>query len=164
MNLAELIIGTIKDEAKKTRQHMSALKDEIVSSIESADGRTFLEREVGESIGVKDLGFTSEPALEKVNPCQRNIATRKCPNASFDERDVDDWVRANFYKCTKIIELSRKRETAKEIAKTLNATEIEKVYTQANIFQIKCALKRYGYTKGDAHNASATDKLRDLRP
>ena len=164
MNLAELIINTIHDEAAKTRQLIDKSKQEILDAIKNGDSRTFLEQEVGEALNKSSLSFVSEPLIKRVNPCQQELASRKAPNAAFDERDMDDWVRANFYKCTKIIELSRRGDTARQIANTLNERLSEKKYTQSNIYQIKSMMKKYGFMKGMCDTVSATDKLRSFRP
>lgn len=155
MNLAKLIIKTIQDEANETRKLISAARNEILEAIKQDSGKTYLEQDAGEALSL---------AMDKINPCQVNVATSQVPSITYDERDMDDWVRANFYVVSDMIKMARAGIPAKEAAATLNKKIGEERFTQPRVYQIKSILRSRGYIEGNDTLTHATDKFRALRP
>lgn len=155
MNLAKLIIKTIQDEANETRKLISAARNEILEAIKQDEGKTYLEQDAGEALSL---------VMDKINPCQVEVATAQMPNITYDERDMDDWVRANFHSVTKMIKMARAGVKAKEVAETINKKIGEQRYTKQKIYQVKSLLRTRGYIEGNDMLTHATDKLRALRP
>ncbi len=155
MNLAKLIIKTIQDEANETRKLISAARNEILEAIKQDGGKTYLEQDAGEALSL---------VMDKINPCQVEVATAQMPNITYDERDMDDWVRANFHSVTEMIKMARAGVKAKEVAETINKKLGEDRYNQQKVYQVKSLLRTRGYIEGNDTLTHATDKLRALRP
>lgn len=155
MNLAKLIIKTIQDEANETRKLISASRNEILDAIKQDGGKTYLEQDAGEALSL---------VMDKINPCQVEVATAQMPNITYDERDMDDWVRANFHSVTEMIKMARAGVKAKEVAETINKKIGEQRYNQQKVYQVKSLLRTRGYIEGNDMLTHATDKLRALRP
>lgn len=155
MNLAKLIIKTIQDEANETRKLISAARNEILDAIKKDSGKTYLEQDAGEALSI---------VMDKINPCQVEVATAVVPKITYDERDMDDWVRANFNTVTEMIKMARSGITARVAAETLNKKLGEARYNQHKIYQVKSLLRTRGYIEGNDTLTHATDKLRVLHP
>ncbi len=155
MNLAKLIIKTIQDEANETRKLISAARNEILDAIKKDGGKTYLEQDAGEALSL---------VMDKINPCQVEVATAIVPSITYDERDMDDWVRANFNVITDMIKFARAGVTAKRVAETINKKLGEDRYNQQKVYQVKSLLRTRGYIEGNDMLTHATDKLRALRP
>lgn len=155
MNLAKLIIKTIQDEANETRKLISAARNEILDAIKQDGGKTYLEQDAGEALSL---------VMDKINPCQVEVATAIVPSITYDDRDMDDWVRANFHSITEMIKMARAGVKAKEVAETINKKIGEQRYTKQKIYQVKSLLRTRGYIEGNDMLTHETDKLRALRP
>ena len=155
MNLAKLIIKTIQDEANETRKLISAARNEILESIKQDGGKTYLEQDAGDALSL---------VMDKINPCQVEVATAVVPSITYDDRDMDDWVRANFHAITEMIKMARAGITAKRVAEHLNLKLGEDKYNHQKIYQVKSILRTRGYIEGNDMLTHATDKLRALRP
>ncbi|MGB2063528.1 MAG: hypothetical protein ACPHUL_00135 [Marinomonas gallaica] len=133
MNLAELIINTIKEEAAETRRVLleEIKKDGVLIS---------LEQEVSSASNILGQSFVS-PKVRK----SRSLASvesrskNKLPNASYDEEEMEAWVKNNHSVCTVALSAMRSGSTGSQVARSLNR-EVRTGYSYTGLMFQFCVI------------------------